>query len=400
VMKSNLAYVLTVSFFSAFGGAMYFVVISWVLYSMTKNPAYTGVLVGLGFVPGLFLNLVFGVAVDRFNRKKLALFANLIILTVMILAMAAIGVGILKVWMILGVHMLNQVTSSLFRPAVQAFVTEAFTNEELPSIFSRSGAASSLGSLLGSALGGVILAVFSTVASMATVVLSYILATVALVLVKRASVSNKVGHNKAIMSEFAAGFSYLKGNRLLLGLFAMMLVGQLVFHTSTAFLSVYVKDFLHKPVEIYGLLDSTMSIGGIVAGFLGTWWWRRARSSVAMGSFVFVAVGLLCVGFSPVMAISFIGVFLLGLGTTWIRVLLQSIQQMATDPSYYGRMASFRMLCNQGSVVIGGPVIGWIAGHHGVGNAYLALLAPVGAALVFALLQRKAASFVSLTRSI
>ncbi|MCL6443041.1 MAG: MFS transporter [Alicyclobacillus sp.] len=396
MIKRNVFYVLTASFLSAFGGAMYFVVIAWVLYSITKNPTYTGLLVGLGFLPGLFLNLVFGVIVDRFDRKGLALFANLIITVALLLALIAIGLGFIKVWMIFVVHMLNQVTSSLFRPAVQAFVTEAFSSEELPAIFSQSGAASSLGSMLGSAIGGVIVAAFSTAASMATVVICYILATIALILIKRTSISNKGEKTAAIISEFIAGFTYLKGNTLLLGLFTMMLVGQLVFHTGTAFLSVYVKEFLHKSVQLYGLLDSTMSIGGIVAGFLGTWWWRKTGKSVAVGSFLFVGIGLLFIGLSPTVAISFVGVFLIGIGTTWVRVLLQSAQQMATDPQYYGRMASFRMLCNQGSVVIGGPVIGWVASHYGVGNAYLILLIPVGAVIVFAIFQRNTKSFVRL----
>ena len=90
-----------------------------------------------------------------------------------------------------------------------------------------------------------------------------------------------------------------------------------------------------------------------------------------------VAAGLLCVGLSPSLPVSFVGVFLIGAGTTWIRVLLQTVQQMATDPQYHGRMASYRMLCNQSAVAIGGPILGWIASHCGVESSYLALLLPV-----------------------
>ena len=56
---------------SEFGRAMYFVTVTWVLYGITGDAVYTGVLVGLGFLPGVFLNLFFGVLVDRFDRKHL-----------------------------------------------------------------------------------------------------------------------------------------------------------------------------------------------------------------------------------------------------------------------------------------------------------------------------------------
>ncbi|MFC0560705.1 hypothetical protein ACFFH4_17130 [Halalkalibacter alkalisediminis] len=59
---------------------------------------------------------------------------------------------------------------------------------------------------------------------------------------------------------------------------------------------------------------------------------------------VIVLAGLFSIGITPFVPVAFIGVFLIGLGTTWIRVLLQSFQQMATDLNYHGRMASDRMI--------------------------------------------------------
>lgn len=398
-MGLNFPYILSAFFFTEFGRAMYFIVISWVLYNLTKDPSYTGLLVGLGFVPGLFLNMVIGVVIDRFDRKKLALFANLIITVAMLLALIAIGTGAVEVWMIVSVHMLMQLTGSLYRPSLQAFVTEAFKKEQLPKIFSQSGAASELGSMLGSSIGGLIVAYLSTTASMATVVFCYILATIALLLTKYETVLVRGNKKVTVVSDLVGGFTYLKDNKFLLGLFAMMFVGQLVFHTSMGFLSVYVTEYLHKPVQIYGLMDATISIGGIAAGFLGTWWWKKNGNSVATRSLIIIAIGLLCVGFAPALPVSFIGIFLIGIGTTWVRVLLQSVQQMATDPQYYGRMASYRMFCNQSAVAIGGPIMGLIALHHGVGNAYLALLIPAVGAVVFSIFQRKSKRFMNITET-
>jgi len=245
-MGRTCFYVFSACFLVEFGRAMYFLVISWVLYELTKSPAYTGLLVGLGFVPGLFLNLVIGVIVDRFHRKGLILSANLLIIAVMISVTIAIGAGVAKPWLIIGTHMLLQVTGSLYRPALQAFLPEAFAKEELPKIFTRAGAASDLGALLGSSLSGTVMAYFSAASSMAAVICCFLLGTVALMPVKHKTALDR-GHKKTTaVSDLVSGFTYLRNNTFLLGLFTIMFVGQLVFHTSAAFLPVYVKDFLNS----------------------------------------------------------------------------------------------------------------------------------------------------------
>ena len=72
--------------------------------------------------------------------------------------------------------------------------------------------------------------------------------------------------------------------------------------------------------------------------------------------------------------VAFLGVFLIGLGTTWIRVLLQSIQQMA----------SFRMIRNQASVVVSARTLGLIASEFGANFIYLSLMLPISICILFA----------------
>lgn len=141
-------------------------------------------------------------------------------------------------------------------------------------------------------------------------------------------------------------------------------------------------------------------IGGIVAGILGTWWWKKSGNLVATRSLFIIFFGLLCVGFAPILPISFIGVFLIGLGTTWTRVFMQTVQQLATDPLYRGRITSYRILFNQGSVVISGPILGWIASNYGISSTYLALLLPIAGSIVYSILQSKQEKYIQITRSV
>lgn len=398
-MFDKLKFILSAFFLAEFGRTMYFVVVTWILYSMTNDPMYTGLLVGMGFVPGLVFNLIFGVLVDRFNRKRLTLIAILINTLAVSVLLISLATNSLHVWIIIGVHMVLQLMGSLFRPSIQAFIAEVFEKKKLPKIFSQTGSIAIVGSLLGASTGGIITGLASEFISIIIVVLSYSLAFISLLLIK---VNNQVKiiptTKGSIISDLIGGFIYLKNNRYLLGLFGTMFVGQLTFHTSLGFLSVYTKAFLNHSTTVYGFLDSSLSIGGVIAGILGTWWWNKSANYISTRSLLIVGVGLLLLGTTAFLPVVFFGVFLIGLGTTWVRVLLQSVQQIATDKQYHGRMASYRMLCNQGSVVISAPLLGWVAASLGANSVYLALMVPVGLAAILTLKQAQQSYFKEITQ--
>ncbi|SHM45390.1 MFS transporter [Gracilibacillus kekensis] len=394
----HLKYIWSAFFFLEFGRYMYFIIISWILYEMTNDALYTGALVSVGFIPSLLINLLFGVIVDRFNRRKLTFYASLIsAMTVLIIWILILNEWLTPISIILS-HMIIQLMGSLFRPAIQALVAEIFDQKNLPRVFSQSGSAAIIGGLLGASCGGLIVGVTSAFTATSIVFTSFLLTSFAVQLIKENSTNdnrNLVKNN--IRTDLADGFVYLRNNLFLLELFSVMFVGQLVFHTSIAFLSVYVNEYLEKSVSVYGFLDASISIGGVIAGMLGARWWNLNKRYLSINSLLVIASGLLLVGLSPYLVSVFLGAMLIGLGTTWIRVLLQSVQQIATDKAYHGRMASYRMICNQGSVVISAPILGWVANTYGANMVYVTLLLPVGVAILFSVRQQKNKKFIAIT---
>ncbi|MBB6454094.1 MFS family permease [Salirhabdus euzebyi] len=388
--------ILSSYFLAEFGRTMYFVVITWVLFDITQDPFYTGLLVSIGFVPGLLLNLLFGVVVDRFNRKTLAIIANLASSIALIYLVSIQLFHFLNVIQIFLVHMVLQVTGSLLRPSVQALVAEIFPRKQLPKIYSQAGASGIVGGLAGALVGGLLIATTSELIAFLVPLTAFLFATLTISLIAYTQ-QEKKEIKTSLLEDLKGGFTYLHGNQLLILLFVMMFIGQLVFHTSVGFLSAYTREFLQQTATIYGFLDATISTGGAVAGILGSWWWVKNKFKLHLRAFFIVGAGLLFCSLTTNILIAFIGFFLIGLGTTWIRILLQSVQQMATDSNYHGRMASFRMLCNQGSVVISGPILGWVASTWGSQFVYLSLVIPVGLGILCSLPLMKNAKFLEIT---
>ncbi|WP_281976168.1 MFS transporter [Halobacillus litoralis] len=396
--RLNTKRLLSGYFFYECGRAMYFVLITWFLYQWTGDALYTGLFVSFGFIPGLFSNLIFGVLVDRKNRKRLASIAGLCSIICLVFLWGAFFIDWIHPLVMIVSHMVLQTLGSLFRPSLQALVAEVFPKEDLPRIFTWSASSTVAGSLCGASLGGILAGWLTVTSSLVVVVCLYLGAWVTVELISYTPIpKQELTEPTSFIKEMKDGFTYVHTHQMLYGLFIMMMLGQLTFHTTLGFLSVYTSAHLQQSSIIYGFLDSTFSIGGIVAGLIGTWWWMKCKDRLAVWSLLIMAAGLALVGLTSHVWVAFLGFAMIGLGTSFVRALLQSIQQMATDPHFHGRMSSLRMLGNQTSVVITGPIFGIVATSQGAYMVFLLLLFPVLLGVLWAIKQSKHPAFIEIT---
>jgi MFS transporter, DHA3 family, macrolide efflux protein len=389
------------SFLSAFGSSMYFVAVAWILTEMTNDVGYTGLMVGLGFVPGVVLNPLFGVWVDRANRKRLAVQAQSAVTLTMVLLLAVMLAGSLHPWMILVVHMLVQTFASLYRTAQQAYITEVYEKTDIPRMYSDTGSAVSTGQLLGASLGGLAVSALSNAAVLSVVAVVFLLSVFTMTTLKRAVLAPAVTSKEptSVVQDLVDSWFYLKRNPLMYSLFSLMFVGQLVIHTSMGLLPAYTSAYLGGTSRLYGFLESATSVGAILAGITATWFLLQSRRNVSTMALLAVAAGLALMAFSHNVVFAFVAIFMVGVGTTWLRTLMQSVQQVSTEPAYYGRMAAYRQMINQTSVAIGGPILGWIAGRVGVQYSYAALMVPIAICLLLSLRVARKQSFVAAVQS-
>lgn len=406
MIDKKYRYILVSSLFSSLGSSMYFIAVAWIMYELTSDATYTGILVGLGFVPGVFLNMYFGVLVDRLNRKSLTVLSLSIVTISMVLLLFAMMFHFVLPWILIAVHMSVQTFSSLFRTAQQAFITEIYPKKEIPRVYSGAGSSVSVGGLIGTSLGGVVLSIASSEVVMLIVSLSFVLSLLySLAIepnqtVQMPSKQREEGTRKSIWFDLIHTFHYMNDNRILYAMLSIMFIGQLVVHTSAAMLSVYTSAYLEGTSKLYGILESAASIGAIVAGLSATWYLYKSKTYVASASLVITGIGLTILSCTKDSLMAFLAIFLIGAGTTWLRVLMQSIQQVATESAFYGRMAACRQMVNQGAVGIGSPVLGFIAESYGVQFSYAALLIPVLVSLFFTVYFAKTNQFRGLVHSL
>lgn len=106
---------------------MYIIALSWILYETSGNAFYSGLMVGIGFIPGLLLNLFSGVIIDRLNQKLITVLCLSINSLVILFLTLFISTNSLAVWTIITFHVMLQLMSSIIKPAMQALIVQIFS---------------------------------------------------------------------------------------------------------------------------------------------------------------------------------------------------------------------------------------------------------------------------------
>jgi MFS family permease len=116
---------------SLVGDGIYLVAIAWLVYDLSNQPGALA-LVGVAWtLPQVAALLFSGVLSDRFERRRLLVVADLIRFT----AIGTIGVlalsGVIELWHVIVLVVIQGLGQALFLPAFSAIVPDVVPREEL-----------------------------------------------------------------------------------------------------------------------------------------------------------------------------------------------------------------------------------------------------------------------------
>lgn len=347
----------------------FLVLSSWTIFATTGSLLLTGLYVSLGFVPSLIANLYIGAIVDRRDSKRMIQIA-IIVITIALFNML-ISFQLDSIYMLFLSHMLLQLGGSIFRPSVQVYMTQLFEHERLPYLFTKSASISIFGGVIGSFIASQLVD-YSNLSVLLLMLFSVAITfTISYTLPNTIQVKTKI--HTTIHQDLKDGFRYIKTNSLFWKLFVILGSGQVITHCTTGFLAAFTYETFANNAAVYGYLQIILTVGGISIGLCSKQFLTKLNRIFSHTAFLLLSLALILCVFSKSHLIIGISLFLIGLLTTWIRSHFQAVQQMHTAAGFNGKMASFRMIINQGSVVCISPLLGVIASIMGMNFIFLLL---------------------------
>ncbi len=329
----------------------------------------------VGFLPYAVFGPMIGVLVDRYDRKKIMIGADLIIAAAGA-AMAIIALYMeLPVWMVMIVLFIRSIGTAFHSPALSAVTPLLVPEEQLTRCAGYSQSLQSISYILSPAAAAFLYSVWELNAIIAIDVLGAVIAciTVALVRIPKLSLK-KQSLEQNFMKEMKEGLVVLKENK---GLFALLLIGTLYMFVYMPINALYplisMEYFAGTPMHI-SITEiayaSGMLAGGVLLGLLGSF---KKRIVLITASIFMMGASLTISGLLPTsgFVIFVVCCAIMGFSVPFYSGVQTALFQEKIKPEYLGRVFSLTGSIMSLAMPVGLILSGIFADRIGVNNWFL-----------------------------
>jgi DHA3 family macrolide efflux protein-like MFS transporter len=329
----------------------------------------------VGFLPYAVFGPMIGVLVDRYDRKKIMIGADLIIAAAGA-AMAIIALYMeLPVWMVMIVLFIRSIGTAFHSPALNAVTPLLVPEEQLTRCAGYSQSLQSISYILSPAAAAFLYSVWELNAIIAIDVLGAVIAciTVALVRIPKLSLK-KQSLEQNFMKEMKEGLVVLKENK---GLFALLLIGTLYMFVYMPINALYplisMEYFAGTPMHI-SITEiayaSGMLAGGVLLGLLGSF---KKRIVLITASIFMMGASLTISGLLPTsgFVIFVVCCAIMGFSVPFYSGVQTALFQEKIKPEYLGRVFSLTGSIMSLAMPVGLILSGIFADRIGVNNWFL-----------------------------
>jgi MFS family permease len=361
----DLRLVILGGFVSGLGSQATLVALPYQLYVTSHSAFLVGLLGAAELAPLVASALLGGAIADRMDRRRLLLLnqIGLIASAGGLAAAAFLGHPPIALLYVLGAILAG--FTSLQNVTTSAILPNLVSPERLRSALALNYGLYALTMVIGPGIGGVIIGAFGVQWAYTIDAISC-LAVVAAVLAVAPQPPVRVTTPDTIMRSIAEGLRYVRGNRALLGSFAIDLVA-MTFGMPRALFAVLAVSVYHAGASGTGILYSAVSAGATVAA-VTTGWLSHARR---LGLIVIWAVAawgaaVALAGLAASLWLAAVLFAVAGAADSVSAVCRASINQSVTPDHMRGRMSAVYSLVVTGGPRIGDVEAGAVAGAAGV----------------------------------
>jgi MFS family permease len=371
---------------SMFGTWMQSTALGFLVFDLTRSPAYLGLVGFVAGVPTWLFMLYAGVIADRVPRRTLLLVTQAVM---MALAFAVAGLtflGWIQPWHILVLALLLGAANAFEAPSRQSFVLEMVPAEDMTNAIALNSAMFNAAMAVGPMAGGMIYAIFGPAWCFTINGLSFIAVIVALKRMKLEPFAPKP-RGTSTLADLREGLAFVAAHPLIRTIIGLIGVISIFGFSFVTLLPAWAVDILHGDARTNGFLQSARGLGALAAALLiaslGRFHFRGRL--LTLGTFALpVTAGLFALARSTPLALLLI--FGSGLSVILVFNLSNALVQTHSPNALRGRVMSVYTLVFFGLMPLGMLAVGITA--EKIGQPATVLLGAgimIGAATAMAL---------------
>ncbi|HUS13589.1 MAG TPA: MFS transporter [Chloroflexia bacterium] len=353
---------------SQIGSQMQVVATAWLLWEMTHSALALG-LVGLfRAVPLITFALFGGVIADAFDRRRLMLISQSVLLTLSVILAVATAQGLATPWLVYGFISVAAIANAFDQPARSALIPNLVPREHLTNALTLGMINFQVGTVIGPPIAGFLLAAFHSAAVVYTADAISFLAVIGALLGIRTKVPGAEIRQVSLRAA-AEGLRFVRSNPIMYSTMTLDFFATL-FGVAPLLMPVFADQVLHVGADGLGYLFAAQATGAVITSFIMSFLGhveRQGRTvliSVAIYGLASVAFGL-----SHNFWLSLAALATAGAADTVSTVMRQTIRQLVTPDEMRGRTTSVNMIFFMGGPQLGNLESGALAQLLGAGPA-------------------------------
>jgi MFS family permease len=328
---------------SEFGDAFGELAIAWVVYTVTGSVFSLGLAWLLFLVPRSLVRLFGGVYVDRFSRRGVMVFTE-VMRGVLFGSLALVVLeGFEVVALVYLVSFLVGLLGSLFDFTTEALLPSLVPTGELVKANSFLTSTFQADSVLGPAAAGIVIGVYGVPASLMVDSLSFFVLVGALLMIRYKARVPAAAEQRSWLESFREGWRFFKERKELVSL--AVLVAGINFGLGAfwyVYAIVYASAVLGSGSTGYGLINAFSALGILVSSvYIGKRGLKRRRAALVF-SLISMGAWITALSFVDSLTVALGVIFLFGLGVPFVAVTSTSYYQEIVPDEMRGRVFGVR----------------------------------------------------------
>ena len=321
-------------------------------------------LVGAGFAPPILIFGLFGGSLaDRWNRRMIIQYAQLIVSIVAFIVAISIVMDWVSIWVLFGAALTQGFCWSFMMPARQAIIPQLVPKGELTNAVALNASGMALMTLSGPSIGGLAYAALGPQATyfLMSGLMFFAFVMMSRVKVERPDAGNPGRRRENVFNSIWDGLRYSYRNKTILVLLLLTLATTMTSQSFRSLMPAQVELVFGGGAGQLGILMSMIGVGALVGSlFIAGLTENVKRGVVLLATGAISAAAIFVSTFVSVFLIGMLAMFALGIGDSGRRALNSALILEQTDDEHRGRVMGIYML-NFGLRPIGAIPLGFLA---------------------------------------
>lgn len=357
--------------FSLLGSQLVQFALIWYLTKQTGSATVLATATLVGMLPYIILGPIAGSFVDRSNRRRIMILADLGIALSTLGLVALFAFGWVQIWHIYALMMARSLGQAFHSPAFTASTSLMVPKEHLARIQGLNQLFNGGLNIISAPMGALLLELLPMQGVLSVDILTALIAVCTVLPISipqpKRELNGADGKPIGFWSDFREGFRYVLSWPGMLIIIVMATLINFLLTPAGSLTPLLITKHFGKGVLEYGWFEGVSGVGVILGSLLLTAWggFRKKIVTTFIG-LVFLGLPFALIGFLPAQSftLSLVFIFMASFTIPIVNGTLGAVMQATVEPSHQGRVftltGSLAMGMSPLGLLIAGPVADWL----------------------------------------